>query len=1323
MIPGRFGTGPRAASAVLGLTVVVVTGLLLFSVPAQADVAFCPPGSGAGQCNGQSGVASDFESGRVYVADTENNRIDVFKADGEFESAFGWGVDTGAAEPQTCTTISDCQAGLAGSGNGQFNKPRRIAVDNNADPSQHDVYVFDSNNLRVEKFKPNGEFIEKKGSKGTGQEQFNSNEDLIAVGPGGTVYVGDTPKENEPRIEEFEPSLAFFKECKLPHEDQLNGGLAVDSAGNIYSTFNKGNGVFKFNPSCEEKFNPLDPSGHNPISLAIGEGNHLFVAESEGRVGKAAGSWEIVTEFEPNGTYLKRFGYGLGFAGTLRVNALAPFPSTEGDVFASLSAGSDRVSYLSIPPPGPVIAPLSLKAQAGSTHATLAAELNPEGIKPTKYHFEYVDQESFVTEGGFASPHTKETAEEEVVIAPGTPAVEEKELFSLHAGEVQIGCSTDPVKEVGEGKCLVPETKYRYRVVASNAGGSASFEDVFETKNSLEITETWASEAGTTGARLSARVDPLGVDGSGFFEYVDQESFEVSGFAGAREIPDVAHGQSPLDFGSGAASIRSVNVDGLIPGVEYHYRLVATDALLKAPVDGPERVLRPFATPVSGICPNEEFRLGVGALLADCRAYEMVSPLDKDNGDIVPLGEFKTEVPAALDESATSGERVSYTSYRAFGDSESAPISSEYIAERGEKEWESHAIQSPQGALVVPLFAQINTEFKLFSPDLCYAWQRAVAEPPLTPDAVAGYSNLYRRTDQGCGGAPTYEAITTVTPPHADQTEYASLELQGVSADGNVAIYIAPDDLAPGLPEEPVSCVSEGKGCQLRLYEKRAGQEPRFVCFLPGGEPVAPCQAGGGGPGIGNGIEGSFHNAVSADGERIYWTGGGKIYARVGGAQTLAVSAGGEALSGTSTSLFLGASADGSKAIFRTEKAGVSDLYEYDADKAEGEATTLVTHRVVGVAGMSEDGANVYFASEEEIVGTSGAVKGKPNLYLDDEGKVKFIATLARGDVENVPFSSVTEDPIKHMARVSGDGSTLAFITTANPTGYDNTDVTSPEECDEGHPQAICDAELFLYQANANEGKGRLVCVSCNSSGARPAGIDISSRIHIGTPTRLFAAGWIPAWENNQYASRALAPNGKRLFFEASDALSPLDTNGVTDVYEWEEAGEGTCTQASASFLPVSGGCVDLVSSGKSPHESLFIDADPSGKNAFFTTLSSLVPQDPGLVDVYDAREGGGLPAPVSRKAECEGEACQSPPQAPNDPTPASLSFEGAGNLTPPSSSLPVPLAQPRSLTRAQKLARALRACHGKPRRKRVMCEKHARKQYGTKATSHKRSK
>jgi hypothetical protein len=108
----------------------------------------------------------------------------------------------------------------------------------------------------------------------------------------------------------------------------------------------------------------------------------------------------------------------------------------------------------------------------------------------------------------------------------------------------------------------------------------------------------------------------------------------------------------------------------------------------------------------------------------------------------------------------------------------------------------------------------------------------------------------------------------------------------------------------------------------------------------------------------------------------------------------------------------------------------------------------------------------------------------------------------------------------------------------------------------------------------------------------------------------------------------------------------------------------GSCKEGGPSFFESNGGCLYLISSGESPFESEFWEASPDGRDVFFTTESSLLPQDPGLVDLYDARAGGGFPQP-NPKAACEGEACQSPSPPPAFGTPASSAFAGPGDPPP----------------------------------------------------------
>lgn len=119
-----------------------------------------------------------------------------------------------------------------------------------------------------------------------------------------------------------------------------------------------------------------------------------------------------------------------------------------------------------------------------------------------------------------------------------------------------------------------------------------------------------------------------------------------------------------------------------------------------------------------------------------------------------------------------------------------------------------------------------------------------------------------------------------------------------------------------------------------------------------------------------------------------------------------------------------------------------------------------------------------------------------------------------------------------------------------------------------------------------------------------------------------------------------MSADGSRIFFDSPDPLVAGDVNGgsfsnglfggVTlseDVYEWEN------------------GHVSLISDGRSATGSVLGGTTLTGDDVFFTTLSSLVGQDgDGFDDIYDARVGGGFPAPSGTgSGGCQsGDSCHS---------------------------------------------------------------------------------
>ena len=85
----------------------------------------------------------------MYVADTDNNRIQVFSSNGTFISK--WGRYGGAA------------------GNGTLGAPAGIAID-----LEGNVYVADTANHRIQVFSSNGTFISKLGTYGVMEEGIGS---------------------------------------------------------------------------------------------------------------------------------------------------------------------------------------------------------------------------------------------------------------------------------------------------------------------------------------------------------------------------------------------------------------------------------------------------------------------------------------------------------------------------------------------------------------------------------------------------------------------------------------------------------------------------------------------------------------------------------------------------------------------------------------------------------------------------------------------------------------------------------------------------------------------------------------------------------------------------------------------------------------------------------------------------------------------------------------------------------------------------------------------------------------------------------------------
>ena len=136
--------------------------------------------------------------------------------------------------------------------------------------------------------------------------------------------------------------------------------------------------------------------------------------------------------------------------------------------------------------------------------------------------------------------------------------------------------------------------------------------------------------------------------------------------------------------------------------------------------------------------------------LASCRGYEMVSPVEKNGGDITD-GEVANAYTSPR-KSSRSGERITYSSLRPFDDPAGAPIVNQYLSSRGAAGWESDPISPPRSsAFLWP--PGLTGQFKSFDEDVCDGWLLQDNELLLAEGAPPGVASIYKRNycEPGCG--------------------------------------------------------------------------------------------------------------------------------------------------------------------------------------------------------------------------------------------------------------------------------------------------------------------------------------------------------------------------------------------------------------------------------------------------------------------------------------------------------------------------------------------------------------------------------------------
>ena len=692
--------------------------------------------------------------------------------------------------------------------------------------------------------------------------------------------------------------------------------------------------------------------------------------------------------------------------------------------------------------------------------------------------------------------------------------------------------------------------------------------------------------------------------------------------------------------------------------------------------------------------------------LGECRAYEVVSPLDKQGHNIELLSTV-----------AANGNAVGFTSQGGFSEPENfyeegAVVQNSYVARRETSNcpggaaacWVTISAAPPAGFVEIPnLGAPLQSDF---SPDL------RSAEVGCGLPVAGDYACAVRRANGSWAFTNQYWPVEGMTSFKSD------LEADVGESEDLSRIFIMPgirlmqqDHTQEGGIYElsGLQALAAGTGKpQLRLVNMDAGHDLRL------GTSESPL--------LGNSainVEGSASEAVSRSGEVVLFTadpfgteGPATIFARVpcssgpncesliieghavpgSGRETVTVSS--PECEGLCTSetprpaVFEGASSDGSKVFFTTEQELLpsdrddkNDLYEAELTPGGGRALKLLSYgeaeagttqgngaEVRGTVRISEDGSHVYFVASgvlTTVKNSFGAapLAGQDNLYVADTvtGKVGFIATLPAkdGTLWGEGCGTPGCDNGHRHAQTTPDGRDLIFETHAR---LDSKDANGCKGTIEGAVE-ICSAEaVYRYDAQA----GQLTWISHtagvaavneakNAEIAPPEGIKGSMADYSDTNRSMSGCPQPAGGGPVEGCASPGEHDGEDVVFTTSEALAPSDADHAEDVYLWHCAspcqGEGT---------------VSLISAGAKGTQASAGALSASGEDVFFTTAAGLVPQDTDqLKDVYDARVGGGIAAPPA--ASCNGEECQGRLLAEGlFPTPGSSIFDSGQNVEPP---------------------------------------------------------
>jgi hypothetical protein len=436
----------RALSASLAAACLFLVLVATAAAEQPVEVAtFGTAGEGAGQLARPGGVAVDQATGEVFVADTNNNRIDAFGAEGTFLRAWGWGVLDGSAELQVCEAT--CLTGIRGGGEGQLSEPMGIAVAPNGT-----IFEIDLGNAHIHHFTTAGALIKEFGGFGNGDPEK----------PDGSLHEGNdisvSPLTGEVAISDGYgvPAKVLYYKQDGTFVKSITGGSGSNQLFNASALAFDNNGDLYVIDPFAFRIDVFDPAG-NLIrkqaegSIAAGlaikpSNNHLFVQTAD-----QFGENNNLLEFNPAGEEVDSVpipGYAQSPEGFESFGlAYSGFPTLPGQSKGALYAADlngDKVLVLaSEAPKAPAIESVFVSSLS-SNAANLNGTINPNGSETT-YYFKFGTTAAY----GSASPPLPKN------IGQGKEGV----AVGVHLAG------------------LAPNTTYHYALVATNEVGTTESTD------------------------------------------------------------------------------------------------------------------------------------------------------------------------------------------------------------------------------------------------------------------------------------------------------------------------------------------------------------------------------------------------------------------------------------------------------------------------------------------------------------------------------------------------------------------------------------------------------------------------------------------------------------------------------------------------------------------------------------------------------------------------------------------------------------------------------------------------------------------------------